>query len=83
MISTHDLELARADRLKEASRAVHFRETISGQNGDEQMAFDYILRPGVSPTTNALKLLKFVGLGDSKRKQKKRCDHELRSRNAA
>jgi DNA mismatch repair ATPase MutS len=64
MISTHDLELARADRLKEASRAVHFRETISGQDGNEQMAFDYMLRPGVSPTTNALKLLKFVGLGD-------------------
>lgn len=64
MISTHDLELARADRLKQASRAVHFRETISGQDGNEQMAFDYILRPGVSPTTNALKLLKFVGLGE-------------------
>ena len=64
MISTHDLELAHADQLKDASRAVHFRETISGQDGNEQMSFDYVLRPGVSPTTNALKLLKFVGLGD-------------------
>ena len=31
------------------------------------MTFDYILRPGVSPTTNALKLLKFVGLATDTR----------------
>ena len=64
MVSTHDLELARSPTLSAACRTVHFRESISGHDGDEQMTFDYILRPGVSPTTNALKLLKFVGLGD-------------------
>jgi hypothetical protein len=64
MVSTHDLELAHSPTLAAACRTVHFRESITGQNGDEQMTFDYILRPGVSPTTNALKLLKFVGLGD-------------------
>jgi DNA mismatch repair ATPase MutS len=64
MVSTHDLELAGADALKNASRPVHFRESITGQGGNEQMTFDYVLRPGVSPTTNALKLLKFVGLDD-------------------
>jgi MutS domain V len=64
MVSTHDLELAHSPALETACRTVHFRESITGQDGDEQMTFDYILRPGVSPTTNALKLLKFVGLGD-------------------
>jgi MutS domain V len=64
MVSTHDLELAHSPALATACRTVHFRESITGQDGDEQMTFDYILRPGVSPTTNALKLLKFVGLGD-------------------
>ena len=64
MVSTHDLELAHSPTLETACRTVHFRESITGQDGDEQMTFDYVLRPGVSPTTNALKLLKFVGLGD-------------------
>ncbi len=64
MVSTHDLELARTPTLATACRTVHFRESISGHDGNEQMTFDYILRPGVSPTTNALKLLKFVGLGN-------------------
>src|SRR4029079_18183172 len=64
LVSTHHLELAQSPNLSTACRTVHFRELITGQNGDEQMTFDYILRPGVSPTTNALKLLKFVGLHD-------------------
>jgi MutS domain V len=64
MVSTHDLELAQSPTLATACRTVHFRESITGSNGDEQMTFDYVLRPGISPTTNALKLLKFVGLGD-------------------
>jgi hypothetical protein len=64
MVSTHDLELATTDALKDASRTVHFRESITGDDNNEQMTFDYVLRPGLSPTTNALKLLKFVGLSD-------------------
>jgi DNA mismatch repair ATPase MutS len=64
MVSTHDLELAHSPNLSTACRTVHFRESITGHDGNEQMTFDYVLRPGVSPTTNALKLLKFVGLGD-------------------
>ncbi len=64
MVSTHDLELAYTPALENACRSVHFRESITGNDGSEQMTFDYVLRPGVSPTTNALKLLKFVGLGD-------------------
>ena len=64
MVSTHDLELAHSPELSQACRVVHFRETFTGRDGDQQMTFDYQLRPGVSPTTNALKLLDFVGLND-------------------
>jgi len=61
-VSTHDLELARSPVLADASRAVHFRETLHGKESDRQMTFDYLLRPGVATTTNALKLLEMVGL---------------------
>jgi MutS domain V len=63
-ISTHDLELADEATLKQLATIVHFRETIHPDaEGVEQMTFDYQMRPGVSPTTNALRLLEIVGLG--------------------
>ena len=64
MVSTHDLELARSPKLSTTCRTVHFRESITGRDGDGQMTFDYLLRPGLAQTTNALKLLEFVGLND-------------------
>ncbi len=66
-VSTHDLELATAEGLADACQTVHLRETIESSgtsSGDgDTMTFDYIVRPGVTPTTNALKLLELVGLG--------------------
>ncbi|TWU63436.1 MutS family DNA mismatch repair protein [Crateriforma conspicua] len=63
-ISTHDLELAEDPGLTEKASTVHFRETIQTTNdGQEEMTFDYKMRQGVSPTTNALRLLEIVGLG--------------------
>lgn len=63
-ISTHDLELAEDPSLREISQTVHFRETITkDEQGRDQMTFDYRMRQGVSPTTNALRLLEVVGLG--------------------
>ena len=64
-ISTHDLELADEPELQSVGHAVHFRETIRPDaSGNEQMTFDYKMREGVSPTTNALRLLEMVGLGE-------------------
>lgn len=60
-ISTHDLELAASRELKPICRTVHFRETLPPGGG---MTFDFRLRPGVATTTNAIKLLQLVGLGD-------------------
>ncbi|TWU56831.1 DNA mismatch repair protein MutS [Rubripirellula tenax] len=63
-ITTHDLELADEPELQSIATTVHFRETIRPDaEGNEQMTFDYQMREGVSPTTNALRLLEMVGLG--------------------
>ena len=63
-ITTHDLELADEPKLMSIATPVHFRETIRPDaDGDEQMTFDYKMHDGVSPTTNALRLLEMVGLG--------------------
>lgn len=57
-ISTHDLELVRlADEMPEITN-YHFREDVI----DGQMVFDYHLRSGPSPTTNALKIMALEGL---------------------
>ncbi|RIK42303.1 MAG: hypothetical protein DCC55_09320 [Chloroflexi bacterium] len=58
LIATHDLELV---KLADASPQItnyHFRDEIAGG----QMYFDYHLRPGPSPTTNALKIMRSAGL---------------------
>jgi len=58
VISTHDLELVRlADEISQIKN-YHFTETIT----DGRMLFDYILRPGPSPSTNALKIMWMEGL---------------------
>lgn len=58
VISTHDLDLvALADTLP-GIRNYHFKEDVI----DGEMVFDYILRTGPSPTTNALKIMQLEGL---------------------
>lgn len=58
LIATHDLELTKlADNIAGISN-FHFREEI----GDGKMVFDYLLREGPCPTTNALKIMRIEGL---------------------
>jgi ABC-type multidrug transport system fused ATPase/permease subunit len=64
-ISTHDLDLAAGEPLSDVCRCVYFRETLHDQHVEQPMTFDYILRPGIATTTNALKLLEIVGLGEN------------------
>ncbi len=61
-ISTHDLDLATTNVLKDACVPVHFTEQFTETNGKQKMTFDYLLRRGIAETTNALKLLELVGL---------------------
>ena len=63
-ISTHDLDLAKTEDLAEACRTVHFSEQFVTENGKEKMTFDYRMKQGIAKTTNALKLLELVGLGE-------------------
>ncbi|MBZ0301178.1 MAG: hypothetical protein K8J31_15630 [Anaerolineae bacterium] len=58
VVSTHDLELVQlADEIPQLRNA-HFREAVV----DGRMTFDYRLRPGPCPTTNALKIMQLEGL---------------------
>jgi hypothetical protein len=61
-VSTHDLDLATGAGLTAPARPVHFRETLGEDAGAPRMTFDYRLRPGLATTTNALELLRLVGL---------------------
>ncbi|KAB2854148.1 MAG: DNA mismatch repair protein MutS, partial [Anaerolineae bacterium] len=58
LIATHDLELVKlADENPHISN-YHFREDVH----DGRMVFDYRLRSGPSPTTNALRIMAMEGL---------------------
>jgi hypothetical protein len=62
-VTTHDLALANVPSLAECAVPVHFRETVHpGQ--EPALTFDYRIREGVATSTNALRLMEIVGLGD-------------------
>jgi len=58
LLSTHDLELVKLADILPQVENYHFKEEVI----DGQMVFDYILRPGPCPTTNALKIMQMQGL---------------------
>jgi hypothetical protein len=59
LVSTHDLALAQiADSLAPRAANVHFEDHI--ENG--RMVFDYRMRPGVVTRSNALELMRSVGI---------------------
>ncbi|HEV7129625.1 MAG TPA: hypothetical protein VGN32_19485, partial [Ktedonobacterales bacterium] len=61
-VSTHDLALAESPELSGSSKLVHFTESFTRGVEGLSMHFDYLLRPGVATTTNALKLMEMAGL---------------------
>jgi DNA mismatch repair ATPase MutS len=59
LITTHDLALARiAEELSPRAANVHFEDHLE----DGKMTFDYLLRPGVVERSNALELMRSIGL---------------------
>jgi len=59
LITTHDLALADiASELKESAANVHFEDQIA----EGQISFDYRMRPGVVQKSNAIELMRQVGL---------------------
>jgi hypothetical protein len=61
-VSTHDLALADDPRLAGAAEAVHFTDTVGEGPNAPPMSFDYRLHPGIATTTNALRLMRLIGL---------------------
>ncbi|MGE3508252.1 MAG: DNA mismatch repair protein MutS [Vicinamibacterales bacterium] len=58
LVTTHDLALTELPRTLERAANVHFEDRI--ENG--RMVFDYRMRPGVVEHSNALELMRAVGL---------------------
>jgi DNA mismatch repair ATPase MutS len=59
LITTHDLALAEiAHTLGDRAANVHFEDQIQ----DGRIRFDYIMRPGVVRKSNAIELMRSVGL---------------------
>lgn len=59
MVATHDLELAKLiDEVPDRGRVLHFRDAVEAG----QMTFDYRLREGPCPSTNALRVMRDAGL---------------------
>ena len=58
-VSTHDLGITALEReLGGRVENVHFEEQVAG----ETMTFDFLLRPGVVQSSNALRLMRIVGI---------------------
>ena len=59
LLTTHDLALAQvAESLAPRAANVHFEDSVEG----EQISFDYRLREGVVTRSNALALMRSIGL---------------------
>ena len=67
LVATHDLALAQlAEDFPEQVELAHFADNADEHSTD--LEFDYLLRPGVIQSTNALRIMRKAGLfrsGDS------------------
>ncbi len=58
-VSTHDLGITALEReLGGSVHNIHFEEQVEG----DAMTFDYVLRPGIVQSSNALRLMRAVGI---------------------
>jgi len=58
LVATHDLELAHLAEQYSQIHNYHFRDDVA----DGKLVFDYKIRAGACPTTNALKIMRMEGL---------------------
>lgn len=58
LVTTHDLELTELEHSVPSMTNAHFQETVAAG----ELLFDYQLRPGPCPTTNALRIMQLEGL---------------------
>ncbi|MPR35906.1 hypothetical protein [Salmonirosea aquatica] len=72
VVSTHDLELA--EYLKTSFGLYHFTEVIE----NDQITFDYKLKPGSLTTTNAIRILALNGYPDELVEEAFRLSEEIK-----
>jgi DNA mismatch repair ATPase MutS len=58
-MTTHDLAVAAEEPFASQARLVHFSEQV---HADGTMTFDYVLRPGLATSRNALRLMQLIGI---------------------
>jgi DNA mismatch repair ATPase MutS len=58
LITTHDLELTEIEKEISSASNAHFQESVEAN----ELRFDYRLRAGPCPTTNALRIMAMEGL---------------------
>jgi DNA mismatch repair ATPase MutS len=59
-VSTHDLALTKIPEVMGGRAAnFHFEDSFDGS----ELVFDYKMKPGVVKTSNALELMRSIGLG--------------------
>ncbi len=58
LLATHDIELGQLEEQIAGLHNYHFRDDVR----EGKMIFDYTLRQGICPTTNALKIMAMEGL---------------------
>jgi DNA mismatch repair ATPase MutS len=63
-VATHDLQLDQTAVLAGAARPVHFEGAVEEGEDGPRLSFDFRIRPGPATSTNALALLRAVGLGE-------------------
>jgi hypothetical protein len=63
-VSTHDLALADLPELGARAQPVHFQETLTDAPAGPSMSFGYRLQSGLATSTNALRLVAMLGLGE-------------------
>jgi hypothetical protein len=64
VVTTHDLALADSPALLSAAHMVHFTEGVEDSDGRISLSFEYKLRDGIATATNALRLMRAVGLAE-------------------
>lgn len=60
VVTTHDLAVAADERIQSTAQKIHFTETIDPERGT--MTFDYHARTGQAKTSNALELMRMMGI---------------------
>jgi DNA mismatch repair ATPase MutS len=59
VMTTHDLSLAAEEPMASAAQLAHFTESVGP---DDELQFDFRLRPGLATSRNALRLMKLIGI---------------------